>query len=66
MLGLKDEAKELLSRTEGIQLPNELLLYAKTVSYLFALGAQLDPEVNVMRLSLPYLLQFLGERESGG
>jgi ubiquinone biosynthesis protein len=66
VLGLKNEAKELLSRTEGIQLPNELLLYAKTVSYLFALGAQLDPEVNVMRLSLPYLLQFLGERESSG
>ena len=63
ILALKDEAKQLLTETEGLQIPNELLLYAKTMSYLFALGANLDPEVDMMRLTVPYLLQFLAAKE---
>ena len=59
VLSLKDEAKRLLQETPGLQLPNDLLLFAKTLSYLFALGAWLDPETDLMQLSLPYLLQFL-------
>jgi len=61
VLALKDAAKALLERTEGLQLPNELLLYAKTLSYLMALGQELAPEVDVMRLCLPYALRFLAE-----
>ena len=63
VLALKDEAKRLLQETEGLQLPNELLLYAKTLSYVFALGEELDPEVDLMKISIPYLLQFLATRE---
>ena len=63
MLPLKDEAKALLQRTEGLQLPNDLLLYAKTLSYVFALGADLAPEVDVLKLSLPYALQFLAQKD---
>ena len=59
VLSLKDEAKRLLQETPGLQLPNDLLLFAKTLSYLFALGAALDPETDLMQLSLPYLMQFL-------
>ncbi len=59
VLGLKDEAKELLRNTPGLQLPNDLLLYARTLTYLFALGDQLDPSVDLVKLSTPYLLQFL-------
>lgn len=62
VLGLKDEAKRLLERTAGLQLPNDLLLYAKTLSYLFALGPRLAPDVDLMRICLPYLLRFLSER----
>jgi predicted unusual protein kinase regulating ubiquinone biosynthesis (AarF/ABC1/UbiB family) len=61
ILGLKDEAKALLQRTDGIQLPMDLLFYAKTVSYLFALGQSLAPEVDVTRSALPYLLEFLAK-----
>ena len=57
------EAALLLERTPGIQLPNELLLYARTLSYLFGLAARIDPEVDMMKLSLPYLLRFLAERD---
>jgi predicted unusual protein kinase regulating ubiquinone biosynthesis (AarF/ABC1/UbiB family) len=63
VLALKDEAKALLQQTPGLQLPNDLLLYAKTMTYVFALGAELDPQVDMMKLTLPYLLQFLAQRE---
>ncbi len=59
VLGLKDEAKALLQDTEGLQLPDDLLLFARTLTYVFALGRDLDPEADLLRLSLPYLLQFL-------
>lgn len=63
VLALKDQAKSLLEDTPGLHLPNELLLYAKTMSYLFALGDQLAPDVDLMKLSVPYLLRFLAQRE---
>jgi ubiquinone biosynthesis protein len=63
VLALKDQAKQLLEKTPGLQLPNALLLYAKSMSYLFALGEQLAPDVDIMRISVPYLLRFLAERD---
>jgi ubiquinone biosynthesis protein len=63
VLPLKDEAKALLQATPGLQLPNDLLLYARTLSYVFAIGRDLDPEVNLMKLALPSLLRFLAEKE---
>jgi predicted unusual protein kinase regulating ubiquinone biosynthesis (AarF/ABC1/UbiB family) len=60
VLGLKDEAVALLRETGGLQLPHDLLLFAKTLSYVFALGRELDAEVDLMQVSLPYLLRFLG------
>ncbi len=62
VLGLKDDAKALLQETPGLQLPSDLLLYAKTLSYLFALGDELDPDVDLLKLSTPYLLQFLAQK----
>ena len=62
VLTLKDEAKELLASTPGIQLPNDLLLWAKTLSYLMALGQDMAPEVDVVRLAVPYLLRFLADK----
>ena len=62
VLDLKDEAKRLLQETPGLQLPGDLLLYAKTLSYLFALGDELDPEVDLMKLAVPYLMKFLAAR----
>jgi predicted unusual protein kinase regulating ubiquinone biosynthesis (AarF/ABC1/UbiB family) len=63
VLPLKDEAKALLHRTEGLQLPNDLLLYARTLSYLFALGAELAPDVDMLKLCLPYALQFAAQKD---
>jgi hypothetical protein len=33
------------------------------MSYLFALGDALDPSVDLMKLTVPYLLRFLAERD---
>jgi len=63
VLSLKDEAVVLLRRTPGLRLPTDLLLYAKTLSYVFALGAELDAEVDMMKLCLPSLLRFLAGKE---
>jgi predicted unusual protein kinase regulating ubiquinone biosynthesis (AarF/ABC1/UbiB family) len=63
VLQLKDEAKALLGSTPGLQLPHDLLLFAKTLSYVFALGESLAPEVDLVRASMPFLLGFLAERE---
>ena len=42
-----------------LSIRNDLLLYARTLSYLFALGAELDPSVDLLKISLPYLMKFL-------
>jgi ubiquinone biosynthesis protein len=65
VLGLKDEAKRLLEETPGLQLPNDLLLYAKTLSHLFALGRELAPQVDLMKIAVPYLLRFLATAGPG-
>jgi ubiquinone biosynthesis protein len=63
VLPLKDEAKALLQATPGLQLPNDLLLTARTLSYVFAIGRDLDPEVDLMKLALPSLLRFLAQKD---
>lgn len=66
VLDLKDEAKALLQDTPGIQLPNDLLLYARTMTYVFGLAQELDPEADVMKLCLPPLLLFLAQKPEVG
>jgi len=61
MRSLKDEAVALLQRTDGLRLPMDLLLYAKTMAYVFNLGAELAPQVDLMKVCLPPLLRFLGQ-----
>ena len=63
VLAWKDEAKDLLARTPGLQLPHDLLLFAKTLSYVFTLGRDLAPDVDMLRATLPQLLAFLAERD---
>jgi len=65
VLSLKDEAKALLQETPGVQLPNDLLLYARTMAYVFSLARELDPDADVMKLCLPPLLRFLAEKPTG-
>jgi ubiquinone biosynthesis protein len=63
ILALKGEAVALLQRTRGIVLPTELLLYARTLATVFSLAEEVAPRADVMKLTLPYLLQFLAKAE---
>jgi len=63
VLSLEDQAKRLLYETPGLSLPSDLLLYAKTLSYLFALAREIAPDVDPMPLTVPWLLRFLAKRE---
>ncbi|HKA15749.1 MAG TPA: AarF/UbiB family protein [Myxococcota bacterium] len=63
VISMKDEAVVLLRQTPGLRLPVDLLHYAKTLSYVFSLGAELDAEVDMMKLCLPPLLRFLAARD---
>jgi len=56
---VKDWVKELLSKIEGVQIPNDLVLYGRTISLLHGLATRLDPNINVFRVAAPYLMQFL-------
>ncbi len=63
VVALKDEAQALLRDTPGVQLPHDLLLFARTLSTLFALGEELAAEVDLMQVTLPFLLRFLAEKD---
>jgi predicted unusual protein kinase regulating ubiquinone biosynthesis (AarF/ABC1/UbiB family) len=63
VISLKGEAVALLRETPGLRIPTDLLLYAKTLAYVFELGARLDPGVDMMKLCLPSLLRFLTTKE---
>jgi predicted unusual protein kinase regulating ubiquinone biosynthesis (AarF/ABC1/UbiB family) len=56
---MRDWVMALLSKIEGVQIPNDLVLYGRTISLLHGLATRLDPEINVFRVAAPYLIQFL-------
>lgn len=56
---VRDWVTELLSKIEGVQVPNDLVLYGRTISLLHGLATRLDPNINVFRIAAPYLMQFL-------
>ncbi len=66
VLSLVEEARRLVQETPGLQLPGELLLYARTLAWIFRLGRELAPEADLLRLTLPYLLRFLSGAPGGG
>lgn len=66
VLALVEEARRRVQETPGLQLPGELLLYARTLAWIFRLGRELAPEADLLRLTLPYLLRFLSGNPGGG
>jgi predicted unusual protein kinase regulating ubiquinone biosynthesis (AarF/ABC1/UbiB family) len=56
---MRDWVMDLLSKIEGVQIPNDLVLYGRTISLLHGLATRLDPNINVFRVAAPYLIQFL-------
>jgi predicted unusual protein kinase regulating ubiquinone biosynthesis (AarF/ABC1/UbiB family) len=56
---IRDWVWSLLSKIESLQIPNDLILYGRTVALLHGLATRLDPAINVFAVVAPYILQFL-------
>lgn len=58
-LEVRDWVWSLLSKIEVLQVPNDLVLYGRTLSLLHGLATRLDPNINVFAVAQPYFLKFL-------
>lgn len=56
---LKELGKQLLRESRAFRVPTELLLYARTLAYVFALSERIAPGHSPMPQLLPRLLGFL-------
>jgi ubiquinone biosynthesis protein len=65
-LEMRDWVWSLLGKIEGLQIPNDLVLYGRTISLLHGLATRLDPTINVFAVAQPYFLQFLLAPPSAG
>jgi len=56
---LKQLGKQLLQESEAFLVPADLLLYARTLAYVYALADAVAPGIDPMPRLLPHLLRFL-------
>ncbi len=56
---LKQLAKRLVRESAAFRIPRELLLWARTLAYVYNLAERIAPGADPMRLFLPHLLRFV-------
>ena len=56
---LKELGKRLVRESGAFRVPRELLLWARTLAYVYNLAERIAPDVDPMRLFLPHLLRFV-------
>ena len=56
---LKQLGKRLVRESGAFRIPRELLLWARTLAYVYNLAERVAPGVDPMRLFLPHLLRFV-------
>jgi predicted unusual protein kinase regulating ubiquinone biosynthesis (AarF/ABC1/UbiB family) len=61
---LKQLGKRLVRESGAFRIPRELLLWARTLAYVYNLAERIAPAADPMRLFLPHLLKFV-TTESG-
>jgi ubiquinone biosynthesis protein len=63
---LKQLGKRLVRESGAFRIPRELLLWARTLAYVYNLAERIAPGIDPMRLFLPHLLRFVtGSRPAG-
>jgi predicted unusual protein kinase regulating ubiquinone biosynthesis (AarF/ABC1/UbiB family) len=62
---LKEVGKRLVRESRAFRVPTELLLYARTLAYVFALSERIAPGHSPMPQLLPRLLGFLASGDQG-
>ncbi|MBI3071965.1 MAG: AarF/ABC1/UbiB kinase family protein [Deltaproteobacteria bacterium] len=55
----KDQIWDFLRKLDTLQIPNDLILYGRTIALLHGLASTLDPNVNVFKVAQPYFMHFL-------
>jgi ubiquinone biosynthesis protein len=63
---LKQLGKRLVRESGAFRIPRELLLWARTLAYVYNLAERIAPQTDPMRLFLPHLLRFVTERPVTG
>jgi ubiquinone biosynthesis protein len=58
---LKQLGKQLLQESKAFLVPADLLLYARTLAYVYALAETVAPGIDPMPRLLPHLLRFLAD-----
>jgi ubiquinone biosynthesis protein len=56
---LKQLGKQLVRESRAFRVPRDLLLWARTLAYVYNLGERIAPAADPMRLFLPHLLRFI-------
>jgi ubiquinone biosynthesis protein len=56
---VRDEVRRAISEVQGIVIPQELVLYGRTIGLLAGVTRQLAPEVNALAIAQPMLAQAL-------
>ena len=56
---LKELGKRLVRESGAFRIPRELLLWARTLAYVYNLSERIAPGADPMRLFLPHLLRFV-------
>jgi len=56
---LKQLGKQLVRESRAFRIPRDLLLWARTLAYVYNLGERIAPGADPMRLFLPHLLRFI-------
>jgi ubiquinone biosynthesis protein len=56
---LKQLGKRLLRESRAFRVPRELLLWARTLAYVYNLAERIAPASDPMRLFLPHLMRFI-------
>jgi ubiquinone biosynthesis protein len=59
---LKQLGKQLVRESRAFRVPRDLLLWARTLAYVYNLAERIAPGADPMRLFLPHLLRFVTAR----
>ncbi|MFI5317320.1 MAG: ABC1 kinase family protein [Myxococcota bacterium] len=62
---LKQLGKRLLRESRAFRVPRELLLWARTLAYVYNLAERIAPGSDPMRLFLPHVLRFIATAAPG-
>lgn len=56
---------QFIRQVEDLRIPNDLILYGRTLGLLHGLATMLDPSVNIFAIARPHFMKFLFPQQDG-